>query len=148
MENITRRALQHAVERNPEEIAFLLLETPIKDHHVIDVEKKRKLEDLARAITKKLSMLELLGYRVEVSVNSHKTFTLKIARRDKDLDHVVYMKVWDPRYRIKAVLLGGWYINNGKWLWSQYIAVDLTYSKTLDEKAVFDFVKKLISLVI
>jgi len=148
MKNTINRALDRAVDKNPEEIAFLMLESPIGSTHVIDVEKKQKLEDLARAITKKLAMVELLGYHVEITVNSHRVFTIKIARKDRDLDEIVYMKLWDPRYRIRALLMGGWYIAGEKWYWAQYIVIDLSYSKSVEEKALFEFVKKLINLVI
>jgi len=148
VKNSINRALDRALDKDPEQLAFLLVEAPIHSTHVIDVEKKQKLENLARAITKKLSVVELLGYHVEITVNSHKVFTLKIARKDRDLDNVIYMKIWDPRYRIKAIMLGGWLITANKWYWAQYIVIDLSYSKALDEKAIFEFVKKLVNLVI
>jgi len=144
MENV----IKHTVEKDPESIAFLLLEKPIKDHHVVDPKEKQKLEDIVKGISRKLSMIELLGYTVEFTINSHKTFTLKIARKDRDLDRVIYLKMWDPRYKAKIVMLGGWVVINNKWVWGQYIAVDLSYNKDVDPKQLFDLVKKLIQLVV
>ena len=140
--------IKHSVDRNPEELAFLLLEAPVRSYHVVDLEKKRQLESITQSIVRKLAIIETLGYYVEISVNSHNVFTIKVARRDRDMDSVVYMKVWDPRYRIKTVMLGGWVIVGEKWLWGQYIAIDLSYAKTIDEKKLFEFVKKLISFAI
>ena len=147
-ENRGAVGMKNIAEKNPEEIAFLLLESPVKSYHVIDVEKKAKLEMIVRNISKKLAMVELLGYHIEVTINSHKIFTIKIARKDKDLDEVIYMKLWDPKARIKAIALGGWVTIKEKWYWGQYIVVDLSYTKTADEKVIFEFVKKLIQLVI
>jgi hypothetical protein len=125
-----------------------MLEKPVSDHNVIDLEEKQKLEAIARSISKKLQSVITLGYYVEVSVNSHKVFTVKIARKDRDLDSVVYMKIWDPKLKVKTVALGGWVVTSGKWFWGQYIAVDLSYAKNVNEKELFEFVKKIISLVI
>jgi hypothetical protein len=140
--------IKHSVDRNSEELAFLLLEAPVKSYHVVDLEKKGRLVSITQSIVRKLSIIETLGYHVEISVNSHNVFTIKVARRDRDMDSVVYMKIWDPRYKVKAVMLGGWVVVNEKWYWGQYIAIDLSYAKTIDEKKLFEFVKKLISLVI
>jgi hypothetical protein len=140
--------MKNVTTRDPEQVAFLMLESPVVDHPVVPSEEKRELETIVKSIAKKLSMIELLGYRVDITVNSHKVFTIKIVRKGRDLDNIVYMKVWDPRIKTKIVALGGWVTVEGRWLWGQYIVVDLTYAKSLDEKQLFDFVKKIISLVI
>ena len=140
--------VKNVIEKNPEEIAFLMLESGVKHYHVIDIEKKQRLEAIVKNIAKKLALLELLGYRIEFTINSHRVFTLKIAKRDTDMNYIIYTKIWDPRYRVRAIMLGGWVIVNEKWYWGQYIVVDLSYSETLDEKQLFEFVKKLIQLVV
>ena len=140
--------VKNVIEKNPEEIAFLMLETPVKHYHVIDIEEKQKLEQIARSIVKKLALLELLGYRIEFSINSHRVFTLKIAKRDTDMNYIIYMKLWDPKTKAKAIMLGGWITVKEKWYWGQYIVIDLSYSKNVEEKQLFEFVKKLIQLVI
>jgi len=140
--------VKHVTDKDAEQLAFLLLESKINDYAVVDHEKKARLETIVKSIVKKLSVIELLGYRIEFTITSHKTFIIKIARKDRDLNEIVYMKLWDPKHRIKAVLLGGWVVTEGKWYWGQYIAIDLSYTRTIDEKAVFEFVKKLVQLVI
>lgn len=143
-----KNVVDRSVEKDPEQFAFLMLESKIKDHHVVDPVEKQKLEDIVKGISRKLSMIEVLGYRIEFTINSHRVFTLKIARKDQDLDRVIYLKMWDPRYKAKIVALGGWVVINNKWLWGQYIAVDLSYNKNVDPKQLFDLIKKLIQLVV
>jgi hypothetical protein len=140
--------VKRIAEKNPDEIAFLMLEKPVSDHVVVPVGEKERLEAVAKSFAKKLSLVEILGYRVEINVNSHRVFTIKIARKDRDLDSVVYMKIWDPKLKAKVIAGGGWVTIGEKWYWGQYIAVDLSYAKNVNEKELFEFVKKIISLVI